>query len=312
MGKLKPKLATVRTVAALRREVAPWRKRGDSIALVPTMGALHDGHLALVARGRRLAKRTIVSLFVNPAQFGPHEDFTRYPRDEAADRARLREAGADLLYAPSVAEIYPPGFATAVSVGALGDILDGVHRPGHFTGVATVVAKLLIEAQADFACFGEKDYQQLQVIKRMAADLDIPTRIVGVPTVRERDGLALSSRNAYLSPDERSLAPTLHRILLDTGERIQEGMSIDDAVGRGTAELTMAGFGGVDYFAVCDAETLEPLDRLDRPARILVAVRLGRTRLIDNEPLRPISSRAPALGNARPRSGKRPRGGSSR
>ncbi len=228
-------LATVRTVAALRRAVAQWRKRGDTVALVPTMGALHDGHMALVARARRLAKRTVVSLFVNPAQFGPHEDFAKYPRDEAADRARLRAAGVDLLFAPPVAEIYPPGFATAVTVSGLADGLDGIHRPGHFTGVATVVAKLLIEARADFACFGEKDYQQLQIVKRMAADLDIPTRIVGVPTVRERDGLALSSRNAYLSPDERSLAPTLHRVLLDTGERIQDGMGIEDAAARGTS-----------------------------------------------------------------------------
>jgi pantoate--beta-alanine ligase len=311
MAKRALPLKTVRTVAALRRAVAQWRKGGDSVALVPTMGALHEGHLALMARARRLADRTVVSLFVNPAQFGPQEDFTRYPRDEAADRTKLREAGVDLLFAPSVAEIYPPGFATSVSVGALGEMLDGAHRPGHFTGVATVVAKLLIETQADLACFGEKDYQQLQIVKRMAADLNIPTRIVGVPTVRERDGLALSSRNAYLTPDERSLAPTLHRILVDTGERIQDGMSIEDAVGRGTVDLTMAGFGGVDYLAVCDAETLAPLDRLDRPARILVAVRLGRTRLIDNEPLRP-TSRARAPDSGRPRSGTRRRAGSSR
>jgi pantoate--beta-alanine ligase len=304
-------LATVRTVPALRRSVARWKKRGDTVALVPTMGALHDGHLALVARAKRLARRTVVSLFVNPAQFGPQEDFTKYPRDEAADRAKLRVAGIDLLYAPTVAEIYPPGFATTVTVSGLADRLDGVHRPGHFAGVATVVAKLLIEAQADFACFGEKDYQQLQIIKRMVADLDIPTRIVAVPTVREPDGLALSSRNAYLSPDERALAPTLHRTLLDTGERIAAGMSIEEALARGTSVLTMAGFGGVDYLAVCDAETLEPLDRLDRPARILVAALLGRARLIDNEPLMPTSRGRPA-GNDRPRSGTRRRGGSSR
>jgi pantoate--beta-alanine ligase len=304
-------LATVRTVPALRRSVARWKKRGDTVALVPTMGALHDGHLALVARAKRLARRTVVSLFVNPAQFGPQEDFTKYPRDEAADRAKLRVAGIDLLYAPAVTEIYPPGFATTVTVSGLADRLDGVHRPGHFAGVATVVAKLLIEAQADFACFGEKDYQQLQIIKRMVADLDIPTRIVAVPTVREPDGLALSSRNAYLSPDERALAPTLHRTLLDTGERIAAGMSIEEALARGTSVLTMAGFGGVDYLAVCDAETLEPLDRLDRPARILVAALLGRARLIDNEPLMPTSRGRPA-GNDRPRSGTRRRGGSSR
>ncbi len=304
-------LVTVRTVAALRRAVAPWKKRGDAIALVPTMGALHDGHLALVARARRLARRTIVSLFVNPKQFGPQEDFIKYPRDEAADRVKLRTAGVDLLFAPAVAEIYPPGFATAVTVSGLADRLDGEHRPGHFAGVATVVAKLLIEAQADFACFGEKDYQQLQIVKRMVADLDIPTRIVAVPTVRESDGLALSSRNAYLTADERALAPTLHRTLLDTRERIAAGMAIADANARGIADLTMAGFGGVDYLAVCDAETLEPLDRIDRPARILVAARLGRVRLIDNEAFTPTSRGRPA-GNDRPRSGTRRRGGSSR
>ena len=313
MAKRPPPLKTVRGVVALRREVAAWRKRGDSVALVPTMGALHAGHLALVARARRLAKRTVVSLFVNPTQFGPHEDFAKYPRDEVADRAKLREAGVDLLYAPPVEEIYPEGFSTIVSVSGVADGLDGMHRPGHFAGVATVVTKLLIEAQPDYALFGEKDYQQLQMIKRLAADLDIPTKIVGVPTVRERDGLAMSSRNAYLTADERALAPTLHRVLLETGERIQNGMSIDDAVARGTVDLTMSGFGGVDYLAVVDADTLAPLDRLDRAARILVAVQLGRARLIDNEALKPTSSsRARAAGSARPRSGTRPRAGSSR
>ncbi len=304
-------LATARTVAALRRSVTHWKRRGDAIALVPTMGALHAGHLALVARARRLARRTIVSLFVNRKQFGPQEDFNKYPRDEGADRAELRAAGVDLLYAPAEAQIYPPGFATAVTVSGLADRLDGEHRPGHFAGVATVVAKLLVEAQADFACFGEKDYQQLQIVKRMVADLDIPTRIVAVPTVREPDGLALSSRNAYLTPDERALAPTLHRTLLDTRERIAAGMNIEDAKARGTADLTMAGFGGVDYLDVCDAETLEPLGRLDRPARILVAAWLGRARLIDNEALMPTLRGKPA-GNDRPRSGTRRRGGSRR
>jgi pantoate--beta-alanine ligase len=310
MGKTASRLATVRTVAALRGRVADWRRRRDRVAVVPTMGALHQGHLALVARAKRLADRVVVSLFVNPAQFGPSEDFTRYPRDEAGDRALLRAAGADLLYAPGLAAIYPPGFATSVTVGALAQGLDGIHRPGHFAGVATVVAKLLIEAQAEFACFGEKDYQQLRIITRMARDLDIPTRIVGVPTVRERDGLALSSRNAYLSPDERAVAPVLHRVLVETGERIRAGMGIADAEARGIGDLTMAGFGGVDYLAAVDAATLEPLTRLDRPGRILVAAWLGRTRLIDNAALTP-SSRAPAPGNARPRSGTRRRAGSN-
>jgi pantoate--beta-alanine ligase len=303
-------LKTVRTVVALRRKVAEWRRRGRRVALVPTMGALHAGHLALVARARRSADRVVVSLFVNPTQFGPDEDFARYPRDEAADRAKLRAAGADLVYAPAVTTIYPAGFATSVSVGALADRLDGVHRPGHFAGVATVVAKLLIEVHADIACFGEKDYQQLQVIKRMARDLDIPTRIAGVPTVRERDGLALSSRNAYLSAAERAAAPALHRVLIETAARIHAGMTIAEAIDRGIADITMAGFGGVDYLAVVDANTLEPLDRPDRLGRILVAATLGRTRLIDNEPLRPISP-GPSPGSGRPRSGTRRRAGSS-
>jgi len=303
-------LKTVRTVAGLRREVAAWRQHRNTVALVPTMGALHAGHLALVARAKRLADRVVVSLFVNPAQFGPQEDFARYPRDEAADRAKLRAAGADLLYAPTVAEIYPPGFATIVSVGALAERLDGIHRPGHFAGVATVVAKLLIEAGADVACFGEKDYQQLQVIKSLARDLDIPTRILGVPTVRERDGLALSSRNAYLSAAERAVAPILHRVLIDTVARIRAGMPVDEALARGVEAIAGAGFRAVDYLAAVDAATLEPLARLDQPGRLLVAAWLGRTRLIDNARLTP-SSRAPAPYSGRPRSGTRRRAGSS-
>jgi len=280
-------IRTIRTVAALRREVTGWRRRRETVALVPTMGALHAGHLALVARAKALAGRVVVSLFVNPTQFGANEDFSRYPRDEAGDRAKLGEAGVDLLYAPGVAEMYPDGFATSVSAGAMAERLDGQFRPGHFSGVATVVAKLLLQAQADFACFGEKDYQQLQIIKRLARDLDIPTRIVGVKTLRERDGLALSSRNAYLSPHERAVAPALHRILVETGARILAGASIHAASVQGRAELRRAGFRKIDYLEMCDAETLEPLARLERPARILTAAWLGQTRLIDNEKLAP-------------------------
>jgi pantoate--beta-alanine ligase len=278
---------TIRSVAALRREVAEWRGRREAVALVPTMGALHAGHLALVARAKALADRVIVSLFVNPTQFGANEDFSRYPRDEAGDRAKLRDAGVDLLYAPSVTEIYPEGFATSVSVGAMAERLDGQFRPGHFNGVATVVTKLLVQTLADFACFGEKDYQQLQIIKRFARDLDIPTRIVGVKTVRERDGLALSSRNAYLSPEERAVAPALHRILVETGARILAGASLHAATVQGRAELRHAGFRKIDYLEVCDAGALELLVRLERPARILAAAWLGQTRLIDNAPLAP-------------------------
>jgi pantoate--beta-alanine ligase len=276
-------LPVVRSVAALRHEVAAWRAAGDSVALVPTMGALHAGHLALVARAKALCRRAVASLFVNPTQFGPTEDFARYPRDEAADAAKLLAAGCDLLFAPPVAEIYPPGFSTQVDTGPIAQRLEGRLRPGHFNGVATVVAKLLIAAGADVACFGEKDYQQLQLIRRLARDLEIPARIEGVPTVREPDGLALSSRNIYLTPAERLIAPLLHRTLEDVAARIVlDGVVPGDAAAEGYALLLRAGFAQVDYLEICDAETLEPLARRDRPGRILVAARLGNTRLIDN------------------------------
>jgi pantoate--beta-alanine ligase len=281
-------LPVVRSVAALRHEIAAWRAAGDSVALVPTMGALHAGHLALVARARLLCRRTVASLFVNPTQFGPAEDFARYPRDEAADAAKLLAAGCDLLFAPPVAEIYPPGFATQVDTGPIAQRLEGRLRPGHFNGVATVVAKLLIAAGVDVACFGEKDYQQLQLIRRLARDLEIPVRIEGVPTVREPDGLALSSRNIYLTPAERLVAPLLHRTLEDVASRIvRDGVGSSDAAAEGSAALLRAGFAQVDYLEICDAETLEPLARRDRPGRILVAAQLGNTRLIDNIPLAP-------------------------
>src|SRR5262249_21433730 len=196
-----------RSIAALRRMVAAWRAQGDNIGLVPTMGALHRGHLALVAAAQAECRRVVVSIFVNPRQFGPQEDFAAYPRPEEADLAVLAEARVDLAFIPTVAEIYPPGAATTISVAGLSEGLCGAHRPGHFDGVATVVAKLLIEAAPDRAYFGEKDYQQLLVVTRMARDLDLPVAIVGVPTVREPDGLALSSRNVYLAPDERTVAP---------------------------------------------------------------------------------------------------------
>jgi pantoate--beta-alanine ligase len=189
-------LAVARSVATLRRYVDAWHLAGETVALVPTKGALHAGHLALVARGRALCRRVVASIFVNPTQFGPHEDFARYPRDEAGDAAKLAAAGCDLLYAPVIEEIYPAGFSTTISVGALAEGQCGRFRPGHFAGVATVVAKLLVQSRADLACFGEKDYQQLQIIRRVARDLDIPVRVEGVATVREPDGLALSSRNA--------------------------------------------------------------------------------------------------------------------
>jgi pantoate--beta-alanine ligase len=282
------KLAVVRTVADLRRHVAAWHRAGDTVALVPTMGALHAGHLALVTRGKELCDRAVVSIFVNPTQFGPNDDFTRYPRDEAGDAAKLVRSRCDLLYAPGVGEMYPAGFATTVTTGAIAERLDGHFRPGHFAGVATVVTKLLLQAQADVACFGEKDYQQLHVIHRCVCDLDIAIHIEGVPTVREPDGLAMSSRNAYLTPPQRAIAPALHRMLRSTAERLGRGeTSVAAAMEAAIAELLRAGFSKIDYVETCDVQMLLPLDRVDRPGRILAAAWLGTTRLIDNVPVLP-------------------------
>jgi pantoate--beta-alanine ligase len=280
-------LPVVRTVAALRRAVDLWRETGERVGLVPTMGALHRGHLALVARARELSGRVVASLFVNPTQFAPTEDLARYPRDEAADAAKLATAGCDLLYAPGVEEMYPLGSDTTVDPGAIAERLCGPFRPGHFKGVATVVTKLLLQARPDTACFGEKDYQQLQIIRHVVRDLDIPARIEPVATVREPDGLALSSRNAYLSPAERAIAPLLHRTLAQAVERVRAGASPREAEAGARAALLAAGFAKVDYVAVCDAATLAPLEHLDRPARLLAAAWLGGTRLIDNVPLLP-------------------------
>jgi pantoate--beta-alanine ligase len=275
---------TVRTVADLRLVVAGWRRKGERVGLVPTMGALHDGHLALVAAARAQCQRVVVSLFVNPTQFAPTDDFTRYPRREAEDLAMLERGGANLLFAPDVAEMYPAGFATEVRLGGpLVTGLDAACRPGHFEGVATIVSKLLLQTLPDAAFFGEKDYQQLQVIRRVAADLDSPARIVGVPTVREPDGLALSSRNAYLSAAERAAASALPAILRRTAAAIEAGQAVADTIAAGEAALREAGFDPIDYLSLCDAATLAPLDHLDgRPARLLVAARIGATRLIDN------------------------------
>jgi pantoate--beta-alanine ligase len=275
-------LPTVRTVSALRAGVDAWHRAGERVALVPTMGALHRGHLALVERGRALCPRVVTSLFVNPTQFGPNEDFSRYPRDEARDAALLASVGCDLLYAPDVGEMYPEGFAATIDPGPIALRQCGPFRPGHFAGVATVVTKLLLQSQADVALFGEKDFQQLQVIRRVARDLDIPVRIEGVPTVRESDGLALSSRNVYLTPDQRAIAPALYRTLAEMARRIEDGGEVAAVAADGLADLRRAGFTSIDYLDVADAETLAPLDRLDRPGRVLGAVWLGKTRLIDN------------------------------
>jgi pantoate--beta-alanine ligase len=276
-------ITVVRTIADLRATVAKWRKIGDSIGLVPTMGALHDGHMSLVARSRADNKRTIATLFVNPAQFGPNEDLAAYPRDEAADLAMLQNAKVDALYAPTVGEMYPKGFATTVTVAGVTDFLDGPHRPGHFAGVATVVSKLLLQAAPDRAYFGEKDFQQLQMIRRLTADLDIAVQIVGVPTVRDADNLALSSRNRYLTKEERARAAVLPRTLSEIAERLRKE---PDAVAKhvvwGHRQLEEAGFQKVDYVDVCDEATLQPVTRLTSPSRVLAAAWLGRTRLIDN------------------------------
>ncbi|MDH3241852.1 MAG: pantoate--beta-alanine ligase [Alphaproteobacteria bacterium] len=275
-------LATVRSKSDLRARVAAWRAAGETVALVPTMGALHVGHGALVEAARGAADRVVASLFVNPTQFGPREDFAAYPRDEAADAAFLARVRADLLYAPTVAEMYPDGFATAVRVAGLGDVLCGAVRPGHFDGVATVVVKLLTQAAPDFAFFGEKDYQQLVIIRRVAADLDLPVRIEGVATVRDADGLAVSSRNAYLDAAQRAIAPALQGVLRAAAQRIAEGVDISDACEDGKAALIAAGFDKVDYCACVDPETLQPLAEATGPARLLAAAHLGRARLIDN------------------------------
>jgi pantoate--beta-alanine ligase len=275
-------IAIARTVAALREAVGGWRAKGERIGLVPTMGALHRGHLALVGAARAQCERVVGSLFVNPKQFGPREDFAGYPRDEAADLAKFREGGVDLVFAPPVEEMYPPGFASNIRIAGISESLEGAHRLGHFDGVATVVAKLLLQCLADAAYFGEKDYQQLMVVHRLVRDLDIPVRIEGVPTVREPDGLALSSRNVYLSPEERRVAPQLHQVLSDTAAVLRERPdSVASALAGGSAALERAGF-AVDYLELRDAASLAPLSRLTRPARLLAAAHLGRTRLIDN------------------------------
>jgi pantoate--beta-alanine ligase len=271
-----------RTAKALRAAVARFRKAGEPVALVPTMGALHEGHLALVRIARKRAKRTVVSIFVNPAQFAPHEDLSSYPRDEKADLRKLSRVAADLVYAPSAEEMYPPGFATRIAVGGPAEGLESVARPHFFGGVATVVAKLFIACAPDIAIFGEKDYQQLLVVRRMSADLGLPVTVVGYPTVRAADGLALSSRNAYLSAEERATAPRLHSALQAAAGAIRAGSPPDDALAAARRDLGDAGF-TVDYVALRNADTLaEIADPRAEPLRLLAAARLGRTRLIDN------------------------------
>lgn len=275
-------LPIVRNPAALRAQVRAWQLAGKRVAFVPTMGALHAGHLALVGKGLEQADVVAASIFVNPKQFGPGEDLDRYPRDEAGDAAKLAGAGCSLLYAPDVATMYPPGFASFVRVSGLPDLLCGRVRPGHFDGVATVVAKLLSAAGADVAVFGEKDWQQLAIIRRMAADLDIATRIIGCAIVRDADGLALSSRNAYLSADERARALALPRALVATRDAILAGMPVAAALAAGERRIKAAGFVRLDYLELVDGESLHSLGVAQPGARLMGAGVIGTTRLIDN------------------------------
>lgn len=281
-------LPIVRTVAALRAAVAGWRAEGCRVALAPTMGFLHEGHVSLVRLGKGRANRVVASLFVNPTQFAPSEDFAAYPRNETRDAMLLAGAGCDLLYAPSVPEMYPDGAATTVAVSGVSEVMEGVARPTHFAGVATVVAKLLIQCAPDVAIFGEKDFQQLLVIRRMARDLDLPVDILGAPTVREPDGLALSSRNVYLTPDERSVAARLNESLREAARAVRAGRRVDEAEAAGRGVLGAAGFDPIDYFEVRSSEDLSRLGPGPLgagPARIFAAARLGRARLIDNWPV---------------------------
>ena len=276
---------TVATVAELRRAVKAWRAAGDTVALVPTMGALHEGHLALVDVARTRARRVVVSIFVNPTQFAPHEDFAAYPRDDAADLAMLAARDVDLVFMPDGAEMFADGLATTVTVAGVSAGLCGAVRPDFFAGVATVVTKLLLQCLPDVALFGEKDYQQLVVVRRLVRDLDIPVEIAAVPTVREADGLAMSSRNAYLTPAERAIAGAINRVLADVAARIAAAEAVDDALRWGVDRLIARGVGTVEYLELRDAETLDPVVTAARPARLLVAVRIGETRLIDNVPI---------------------------
>jgi pantoate--beta-alanine ligase len=266
--------------ADLARTLAAFGREKGGIALVPTMGALHEGHLSLVARGRALAPHVVVSIFVNPTQFAPHEDFASYPRTLEADRAKLDRGDAALIFAPSAAEMYPEGFATMVNMAGPAAGLESDIRPHFFAGVATIVAKLLIAVLPDYAMFGEKDYQQLLVVKQLVRDLGLPTEIIACPIAREADGLAMSSRNAYLNPAERQIAGRLNLVLREAVQALRGGSAIAQTEAEAVAALKKAGFDSIDYVAVRDAQTLRPVG--EAPARILAAVRIGRTRLIDN------------------------------
>ncbi len=277
----------IRGKAELRAAVAELRAGGAAVALVPTMGALHAGHAELIREARRRGAQVVASIFVNPLQFGANEDLANYPRREGSDVRLLEEEGCAVLWAPDAATMYPEGFATTITVAGVSDGLCGAARPGHFDGVATVVAKLLGQVRPDMALFGEKDYQQLAVIRRLVADLDLDLEIVAVPTQRDADGLALSSRNAYLTEEERAAARALPRALGEAAQAMEEGTPPAEALDRARSRLEAAGFSRIDYVELRDAATLAPMARLDRPARLLAAALIGRTRLIDNLALEP-------------------------
>ncbi|TQV83287.1 pantoate--beta-alanine ligase [Denitrobaculum tricleocarpae] len=281
-------LPIVRTVPDLRARVSRWRARKERVALVPTMGALHEGHLSLMREGQALCERVVATIFVNPKQFNRAEDLQSYPSDNERDIKLLTELGVDLLYMPEVREIYPPGFQTVVSLPALSSCLCGAHRPGHFDGVSTVVSKLLLQSLPDIAIFGEKDFQQLQIIRRMVRDLNIPVSIKGGATIREADGLALSSRNRLLNPEERARAVSLYRVLSSTVAAIEAGDLLSPALERAREELSEAHVTSVDYLEIREEQSLELFDaeRSQGPARIFAAIWLGSTRIIDNLPVK--------------------------
>lgn len=276
----------IRDTASLRDALFSLRAGGARVALVPTMGALHEGHMSLVREAKDHADHVVASIFVNPTQFGPNEDLDAYPRQEARDAAMLDAEGVALLWAPSVAEMYPEGFATSIRVGGVSELLEGAHRPGHFDGVATVVCKLFQQVAPDVALFGEKDYQQLAVIRRMVRDLDMTVAIVGVPTARAEDGLALSSRNAYLSEEERRRAAELPAAMREGVARLEAGEAAEAVLADIRTRLEKAGFGPIDYVELRHSETLSEIKSITAPARLLVAARLGTTRLIDNFPVK--------------------------
>jgi pantoate--beta-alanine ligase len=275
-------VTVVRTVAELRKVTAGWRRAGNTIALVPTMGALHGGHLSLVELAGINADKIVVSIFVNPTQFAPNEDLARYPRDEAGDLKKLATAGADLVWSPRVAEMYPESFSTGVKAGSAAKDLEGAFRPHHFDGVATVCCKLFNQVAPDVAIFGEKDFQQLAVLRQLVRDLNMPLKLIAAPIKREADGLALSTRNTYLSEAERAIAPTLFKVISDVAKKVAAGGPIEAVTSEASAELMAAGFRKVDYVEVRDAETLEPAGKDRGRLRVLAAAWLGQTRLIDN------------------------------